>query len=289
MKPFNKIDLEHVVELALYMHQAERNLRERGARYRGPFEDAHDAILIYSGTGQIVLDLNQRACQIYGDKVVMNSSVCRLPVSPRTVYLAMKLSNSCSRRISPSAVPLSTSVKMDGKSPWKPASLIPYQGQQAILSINRDVTSRIQEEKELDRYRRQLEVMVHERTAELKLANEQLRVQVAALASTANGIIITDRDANIIWSNPAFSQLTGYESQEIIGKKTFLVSSGTHTDEDYAHMWQTILSSKTWKGELTNRRKNGSLYVAELIVTPVRDDAGQNAILLRLSRYYRTD
>ncbi len=128
---------------------------------------------------------------------------------------------------------------------------------------------------ELERHRRQLEVMVQERTAELKLANEQQRVQIAALASAANGIIITDRDANIVWSNPAFSQLTGYESNELLGKRPSVVKSGSHCDEDSAGMWQTILSGATWKGELTNQRKDGSLYVAEVCVTPVRDDAGQ--------------
>ncbi len=66
LKPFNKTDLQHVVELALHTHSVERNLRLRKSYYRGLFENAHDAIIIYSVDGHIVLDVNQRACQIYG-------------------------------------------------------------------------------------------------------------------------------------------------------------------------------------------------------------------------------
>ncbi len=276
MKPFNKIDLEHVVELALYMHQAEHNLRERETYYRSLFEGAHDAILIYSVEDQIVLDLNQRACQTYG---YSRDEFIGMPLA------SIAVDGSSTDEYIPQLIQEKHLDKeffahhkcKDGRHITLEvrASLIPYQGKNAILSINRDVTNRLQEEMELDRHRRQLETMVQERTAELKLANDQLRVQIAALASAANGIIITDRDANIIWSNPAFCQLTGFDPHELLGKRPHILRSEMYSDEVYANMWKTILSGKTWKGELTNRRKDGSLYVAELIVTPVRDDAGQ--------------
>lgn len=276
MKPFNGRDLQHVVELAMYMHRTEQNLREREAYYRSLFEDAHDAILIYSPEDQVVLDVNQRACQIYG-----YSRDEFIGMSLASISLDDSSSPDPTQQLFPGqdSTPafLVNQTCKDGRRITLEvhASLIPYRGQKAILSINRDVTRRIEEEKELEHYRRQLEELVQERTAELKVANEQLRVQITALASAANGIIITDRDGVIVWSNPAFSQLTGCSSQELLGNRPNLLSSGAQSDDPYAGLWNTALSGRTPRGELTHQRKDGSQYVAETIITPVRNDAGE--------------
>ena len=102
-------------------------------------------------------------------------------------------------------------------------------------------------------------------------SDELLRLQSAALNSSANGVIITARDGTIQWVNPAFTDVTGYALDESIGRKPGeLLKSGTHDDAFYRDMWETISRGEIWKGELTNRRKDGSLHLEEQTITPVR-------------------
>lgn len=96
-----------------------------------------------------------------------------------------------------------------------------------------------------------------------------LRLQAAALESAANGIIITTIDGTIVWANSAFYQLTGYDSEEVIGKSPRILNSGRQNKEFYENLWQTILSGRNWHGELINKRKDGSLYIEEMSITPV--------------------
>ena len=110
---------------------------------------------------------------------------------------------------------------------------------------------------------------------ERKNTQTQLRLQHTALKSSANAIVITDRDAVIQWANPAFAQMTGYAPEEAIGKyPKDLVSSGIQSREFYDALWKTILSGQVWRGELINKRKDGLLYTEEMTITPVYTDEG---------------
>ena len=106
--------------------------------------------------------------------------------------------------------------------------------------------------------------------SERKRAEERLRLQSTALESAANAIFITDREGRITWVNPAFSRLTGYTAEEALGQTPRLLKSGKHEPAFYQELWETILSGQVWQPEIINRRKDGSLYVAELTITPVR-------------------
>ena len=106
-------------------------------------------------------------------------------------------------------------------------------------------------------------------------AEEQLRLLSSALEAAANAIIITNRKGEIIWVNPAFVTLTGYEATEVLGKSPAILSSKQHGREFYAEMWQKILSGQAWHGEIVNRQKNGRLYTEEQTITPVLDESGQ--------------
>ena len=108
-----------------------------------------------------------------------------------------------------------------------------------------------------------------------KQAEEQLRLQSAALEAAANGIVITDREGRVLWVNPAFTRITGYTLDEALGRNPRLLRSGVHDPDFYQALWQTILAGQVWQGEITNRRKDGSLYVAEQTITPVRDEHGE--------------
>ena len=102
-----------------------------------------------------------------------------------------------------------------------------------------------------------------------------LRLQGAALEAAANAILITDRHGIIQWTNPAFGALTGYQAEEAVGRNPReLVRSGLHSREFYEDLWRTILEGRVWRGELTNRRKDGSHYLEDMTITPVPDPDG---------------
>ncbi len=101
------------------------------------------------------------------------------------------------------------------------------------------------------------------------------RLQSVALAAAANGVVITDTAGVVQWVNPAFTHITGYMFAEIVGQHTRLLRSGQHPPEFYADLWRTVQAGHVWHGEITNRRKDGSLYTEEQIITPVRDADGR--------------
>ncbi|HLB50373.1 MAG TPA: PAS domain S-box protein, partial [Anaerolineales bacterium] len=111
---------------------------------------------------------------------------------------------------------------------------------------------------------------------ERKQAEEALRLQSAALNAAANSIMIANRDGAIEWVNPAFTTITGYTAEEAIGKNPReLVKSGKHSLEFYKDLWDAILAGEVWRGELINRRKDGSHYSEEQTITPLRDARGE--------------
>jgi len=111
-----------------------------------------------------------------------------------------------------------------------------------------------------------------------ELLNARLRLQNAALNAAANAIVITDTQALIEWANPAYAALTGFSLQEAIGKSPKdLVRSGQQEQPFYEHLWQTILADRPWRGELVNRRKDGTLYHEEMTITPVPNGQGKTA------------
>src|SRR5579872_2001890 len=102
-----------------------------------------------------------------------------------------------------------------------------------------------------------------------------LDLHSAALAATANAVVITDLTGTVIWVNSAFEQLTGYSLTELVGQSTRVLKSGQNPPALYEEMWRAILDGKIWRGELTNRRKNGSLYIEEMTITPLRNSVGK--------------
>jgi PAS domain S-box-containing protein len=111
--------------------------------------------------------------------------------------------------------------------------------------------------------------------SERKRAEQQMRLQTVALEAAASGVVITDRGGRIIWANPAFTTLTGYPLSEVVGQTLRLQKSGQHEPVFYEHLWETILSGQTWRGETINRRKDGSFYPEEQTITPMRDERGE--------------
>lgn len=112
-------------------------------------------------------------------------------------------------------------------------------------------------------------------TAMIK-ARERLELMHRALDAAANPIVLTDRYGSIEWANQAFTQVSGYSLEEVVGSNPReLVKSGKQSRSFYRGMWKAITSGEVWSGELINRRKDGTLYPEEMTITPVRNESGQ--------------
>ena len=97
-------------------------------------------------------------------------------------------------------------------------------------------------------------------------------------------ISITDAKANILFANEAFTRVTGYGKEEIVGKNEAMLSNHTTPPELYKTMWADLSAQKPWTGKLLNKRKDGGLYLAELDISPVVDDGGKTTHFVGIHR-----
>ncbi len=110
-------------------------------------------------------------------------------------------------------------------------------------------------------------------TASIK-AEERLRKLSQAIEQAAEAILITNRDGEIEYINPAFTRLTGYTVEEAIGMNPRILKSGKQPTGYYEKLWETILSGGIWQGKLIERRKDGTFYPATQTISPIRDEEG---------------
>ncbi|MFY0544398.1 putative bifunctional diguanylate cyclase/phosphodiesterase [Brevibacillus sp. H7] len=116
----------------------------------------------------------------------------------------------------------------------------------------------------------------HEHTNSLNMWNEYtLRLAALACETAREAIMVTDRKGTILLINPAFTKLTGYQKEEIIGKNPKILSSGRHGADFYVDMWTSIHESGYWTGEIWNRRKNGENYLEHLSIQSIKDEKGK--------------
>ena len=118
-----------------------------------------------------------------------------------------------------------------------------------MIGIDRDITTSIQNE-------------------------EKARLAAQVFDTTSEAILITDAKANIISVNKAFSDITGYEPEEALGRNPRFLQSGRHDDAYYRKMWAMLKESGFWRGEIWNRRKDGEVYPEWLTISAVKDQNG---------------
>jgi PAS domain S-box-containing protein len=113
-------------------------------------------------------------------------------------------------------------------------------------------------------------------------AEENLRKLSSVVAQTADRVVITNCDGIIEYVNPAVEQLTGYAPHEVIGKTPSIFKSGKHDNDFYRQLWRTIESGQVFHAEFVNRKKDGTFWNDDAIITPIRDNEG------RISHYVLT-
>ena len=125
-------------------------------------------------------------------------------------------------------------------------------------------------------------VMAH---LELRLSHKQIRQYVEDLQLAATifefgneSMLVTDVNNNIITVNPSFTVTTGYAAHEVIGRNPRCLKSGKHSDDFYRDMWSTLDTTGHWKGEVWNRRKDGSLYAELLSISVILNSDGSKRL-----------
>ncbi len=142
--------------------------------------------------------------------------------------------------------------RKDGIAFWNELTISPVRDKQGLfthfIGVSRNITRR-------------------------KLAEAELRIAATAFESQ-EGMMVTDANSVILRVNRAFTKVTGYTAEDVLGKSPRILSSGRHGADFYAAMWETIKNTGVWEGEVLNQRKNGELYPERLLITAVKGADG---------------
>lgn len=128
-----------------------------------------------------------------------------------------------------------------------------------IVQIARDVTLNLQQEAER-------------------------RLLSAAIEQASESVMITDCNGCLLYVNPAFCQTTGYSKEEAIGKNTDILKSGVHDQKFYLEMWGRLQAGRSWRGRLTNRKKNGTFFKEDATISPLINSSGEITNYIALKR-----
>jgi len=110
---------------------------------------------------------------------------------------------------------------------------------------------------------------------ERRRAEEELRLAAQVFQNSGEAIMITDQENRIVSVNRAFAEMTGYAQEEVIGQRPSILASDHHDPAFYQRMWQTLMQTGHWRGEIWNRRKSGEVYPGWLGISTLRDPAGR--------------
>ena len=110
---------------------------------------------------------------------------------------------------------------------------------------------------------------------ETRAAQQELILAAKVFETTLEGILVSDKDNNVVMVNPAFTAITGYEEAEVAGQNPRILKSDRHDNEFYKKMWEDIEQTGSWEGEIWNRKKNGETYPEWLSINAVKDRKGR--------------
>jgi diguanylate cyclase (GGDEF)-like protein/PAS domain S-box-containing protein len=110
-----------------------------------------------------------------------------------------------------------------------------------------------------------------------KKTEEKLKLLASVFTSAKEGIVITDTKGIIVDANEAYSLITGYPNDEIIGKNAGFLKSDKHDNAFYKNMWNELIRNKYWIGEIWNRRKSGEIFVERLTISAISDSEGKTS------------
>ncbi|MBI1865278.1 MAG: PAS domain S-box protein [Nitrospirae bacterium] len=222
--------------------------------FRALVDNANDGIVVI-GSPEVLLYTNKRAAEVLGYSIEeMYNLRIKDVVYPDEADKVLERFHGRMAGLTTPHQYETLMVRKDGRSvPVEfTASITTWRGNPADFVIIRDLTERKKIEAERD-------------------------VMIAVVEQAVEPIIITNPDAAIVYVNRAFEKQTGYTREEVLGKRPSILQSGRHDRAFYERMWGTLLKGEAWTGVLVNRRKDGTLYQEETVISPIRDADGRIA------------
>jgi diguanylate cyclase (GGDEF)-like protein/PAS domain S-box-containing protein len=225
--------------------------RQRAQNLRLLAEHIHDGILVYAGGRHVYVNARLAAMLGYEPEELIGTGLADL-VHPSE---RARVEERFRRRVAGEAVPAQYETCLRARNgeavPIEIAvSRTVWQGAPAWVVAARDIRER-------------------------RRAEAETRKLSHALAHTADAVVITDRDGRIEYVNEAFEAVTGYAREAVLGRTPALLKSGKQGPEFYRKMWQMILAGSVFSEVFVNRRRDGTLYYEEKIITPLTDADGR--------------
>lgn len=154
------------------------------------------------------------------------------------------------------------------------AKFIDIQNTHYNLAIVRDITERVNAEKQLQELNKELESRVIQKTKDLR-KNIALLGSYKLAIDESNIVSKSDLNGRITYVNDKFCEVTGYDVDEVLGKPHNIVRHEDTHSRVFKNLWKTIQAKKVWKGILKNRKKNGDYYWVDITILPILDDKGK--------------
>jgi PAS domain S-box-containing protein len=230
-------------------------LRESREQYKKLIETANDAILVADSESGMIIQANRKAEVLTGfsrkQLVGMHQSQLHSPADRRSKDNIFK--RHCPRGMEDRRdIAEIYLLRADGQHiPVEiSSSTTVVGGRKIVQGIFRDLSARLEGE-------------------------EHRRLLATAIEQTDDMIMITDTDGRISYVNPAFEKVSGYTLSDVFDKTPDMLASGRQEKSHFKVMWDTLTDGDVWHGDFINRKKDGTVYEEDAIITPVRDHTGQ--------------
>ena len=245
--------VRRAIRYAIGRSRADAALRESEARFRALFENAGAGMILIDSEGRYLHGNPAFRAMVGYDEAALQRMTLRDIAAPGD---GAELCDLYQRLILGELHSLDLTkryLNRDGAERWGRLTVTPVQ----------------------DRARPHHAVAVVEDVTDTKRLEDHMRLAATVFENTGDGLFITDSARRIILVNPAFTTLTGYPAEEVLGQSPRLLSSGRHGADFYERMNDSLIRSGRWQGEIWNRRKNGEMFAEWLNIAEVRDERGQ--------------
>lgn len=227
-----------------------RQLEKSTERLQVLFDEAPDAMVIHDGEGNI-LDTNKRNVENLG---YSRDELTSMNVTDYEVGVDIEEARALWNEMD-----VGETVRIEGEHERKDGTTYPVEvwlskievhGNPQYLAMGRDISARIERERELQQFRE-------------------------AVERTGHAVYITDTEGTIEYVNPAFEELTGYSKDEAIGQNPRILKSDEYDEAYYEGMWDSLLSNEQWEDDILDERNDGEEIFLHQSISPIATDGGQ--------------
>lgn len=268
LKPYNYEMIFANIEVALHKHETEKKLRFSEKRNKDILSSIPDIMFNMKPDGEFIDQVDADiASMVWNDKVT----------SAALPYIKKTLKDNEMQTFD-------YSIMRNNEQRYFEVRLIPS-SKERVLTLVRNITEKKKAELELDNYKKNLEILVEQRTKELMSANENLKKEEKekveyeqkanifdfAIMQSPNIFVVVDKTGNIEYINSKFTEISGFSSDQVTGKK--IEEPGNRIISE-AGMWEMMIKNGSWQGELYNLDSKGEIYYLSAHVSGIKDEKG---------------